>query len=290
MVLALHDLLDAPHHIIAQIIETKLVIGTIGDIGPVGTHTLGAVRPVLVDTIDGQQQKFKNRSYPLTIPARQVIVDSYHMHPLTRQAIEISRQGSHQRFTLTRSHFGNFTVVQHHTTDQLHIVVDHIPHDLSARSIPAVLPDSLITFDTHIRLTRPCRQFPVMLHCRHAYDRILGEAARRFLDHCEGLRQQFTEDNLQLLIALLFELIDGGENILFFGQIFCCDSLIVQLIDFFIDFGQMLCYTSAKIEGQAAEFVMAQGAITGSKLINFFDDGRIASHVSVLFAAKNFLE
>jgi hypothetical protein len=71
------------------------------------------------------------------------------VYALSAQRIEVSRQGRNKGFTFTCGHFGNFTVVQHHATDELNIVMHHVPNYLGARGLPAVFIDGFVAFDTH---------------------------------------------------------------------------------------------------------------------------------------------
>jgi hypothetical protein len=67
------------HHIITEVIESKFVIGAIGNIGIIGFSALFAVGLVFINTIYGEAQPFKNGSVPLTVAAGQVIIYSNNM-------------------------------------------------------------------------------------------------------------------------------------------------------------------------------------------------------------------
>ncbi len=65
MVLALHHFLWAEYHIIAKVIEAEFIIGAVGDITFIGAATLGGVRTMLVNAVNGEEKKLENRPYPL---------------------------------------------------------------------------------------------------------------------------------------------------------------------------------------------------------------------------------
>ncbi len=188
---ALHHFLGRTHHIIPQIIEAEFIIRTVGNIAMVSIAALLRVRAVFVNTIDGEQQELHNRANPFRIPPREVVVHRHYVYALSAQAIEVSRQRSHEGFTFTGCHFSNFTAVQHHTPDQLHIVVQHIPGDVAAGSHPFVLPDGFVAFYFEVIFLRISGKLPVVIGgCNGNFFTFL-EAARGFLHHGKRLRQDF---------------------------------------------------------------------------------------------------
>ena len=128
MVAALHQLFLLGHkRIISQVVETELVVRAVGDVGAVCLAPAFRVRLVLVDNIHREAVKLEHRPHPFRIALRQIRVNRDHMHPAVRQRVEIDRHDSHERFPLARLHLGNAPLVQHHSTQQLGIVRDHIP-------------------------------------------------------------------------------------------------------------------------------------------------------------------
>ncbi|MNY07548.1 hypothetical protein D3C86_1403570 [compost metagenome] len=119
--------------------------------------------------------EFKQRSVPFRVTTGKVIVHSYYMYTLSGQRVQVSRQGTHQSFTLTSGHLGNFTAVQHHTTYQLYIVMYHVPKHLYTCSFPAVCPQCFIALYGHIFLARSI--VPVKLCCRNFQALIFRETS-----------------------------------------------------------------------------------------------------------------
>ncbi|MPM57033.1 hypothetical protein SDC9_103851 [bioreactor metagenome] len=104
---------------------------------------------MFVDTIYGKPVEHINRPHPFRVTFRQVIVYRYHVNSPVRKGIKKYRQGCYQCFSFTRCHFGNFTLVQHYTSKQLHIVVHHVPGYFVTPGNPVILIDSLIAFDMY---------------------------------------------------------------------------------------------------------------------------------------------
>ena len=52
--LALHEVLGAGGHIVAQVVEAELIVRPEGDVSVVGRAALGRVGSVLVDAVDAE--------------------------------------------------------------------------------------------------------------------------------------------------------------------------------------------------------------------------------------------
>jgi hypothetical protein len=59
------------------------------------------------------------------------------MDTLAGQGVEISRQGSDQRFTFAGGHLGDFPLVQHHPAHKLNVEMNHVPFGFLAYYRPA---------------------------------------------------------------------------------------------------------------------------------------------------------
>ena len=111
-------------HVVAQVVETKLVVGAVGDIAGIGLLPLGGIHARL-NGADGQAQIHVDGGHPLHIATSQIIVHRDDMHAAAAQGIQISRQRGDQRFAFAGNHFGDRARVQHHAADQLHVVMAH---------------------------------------------------------------------------------------------------------------------------------------------------------------------
>jgi len=63
--------------------------------------------------------------FEIGIAGGEVVIYRYHMHAFAGERVQIYSQRGHQGFTLTGAHFGDFALVQHHPTDELHIKMAH---------------------------------------------------------------------------------------------------------------------------------------------------------------------
>ena len=112
------------------------------------------------------------------------------MDTLAGEGVEEHRESSHEGLTLTGGHLGDVVgdlaivgdAMEHHTTDELHVIVHHIPGDQVATCHPGVLVDSLIAIDGDKILTLTS-QLTVSLGGSHFDGFILLETASRLLDH-----------------------------------------------------------------------------------------------------------
>ena len=130
VVLALHELLWPCGHVVPQVVEAKLVVGAKRDVALVRLATRLAVGLVLVDAVDRQSMEFVKRTHPLRVASGEVVVDGDHVHAAAGQGVEEDRQRRHQRLAFPRLHFRHLASVKRHPTNQLNVVVDHVPRHL----------------------------------------------------------------------------------------------------------------------------------------------------------------
>ena len=125
LVPALHATRQVVLHVVAQVIESELVVRAVGQIRRIGRPALHVVQ-VMHDHADGQSQRLIQRAHPLRVAPRQVIVHRHDVHAAPGQRIQRRRQCRHERLPFARLHFGDFAVVQHHSADQLHVEMPHL--------------------------------------------------------------------------------------------------------------------------------------------------------------------
>ena len=111
-------------HVVAQVVETELVVRAVGDVAGVGLLPLLHLH-VRLDRADGQAQPHVQRRHPLHVAAGQVVVDRHDVDALAFQRVEIGGQRGHQRLAFAGHHFGDRAAVQHHAANQLHVVMPH---------------------------------------------------------------------------------------------------------------------------------------------------------------------
>ena len=242
IVLTLYQILRIDSHIITQIIETEFVVRTESNIGHISLPTLGRIGLMLIDTIDRKPMEHIKRSHPLRVTFSQVIVYRHHMHTTSAQSIQKHRKSSHQGLSFTGSHLCNFSLMQNSTTDQLHVIMHHIPGHFISSGKPGIEINGFVTFYLD-KIVGNC-QIPVELGRRHFNFSILFKTTGGFLHHSKGFRHQSGQNFFHLFVDLFFQLIYTIVNFLpFFDRRpflfhfpFECCNLILFFSDIFTYF------------------------------------------------------
>ena len=227
---ALYQVERRTGHVVTQVVETELVVGSEGNIGIVGIATGLGVGFVLVDAVDRQAVEHVERPHPLRVTFRQVVVDRHHMHAVARKGVKEYRQRSHQRLTFTGSHLGNFSLMQHHATNQLHVVVYHVPHHFVTTGHPVVHIDGFIALDVDEIVVHG--QATVKVVGRHLDGRIVAEPAGGLLHDGKNLGKRLVEYLFNLFQNLLFDFVN-----LFPGRF---AFVIVERLDMLFKLGHAL--------------------------------------------------
>ena len=122
--LSLYELLLVDHHVVTQVIETKFVVGDVGDVACILLAALIVLHIVQNDT-DGQTEESVDFAHPLSISVCQVIVDGNNVDTASGQCIQVSRKGGNEGFSFTGFHLSDTALMEDNTTDQLYAVVFH---------------------------------------------------------------------------------------------------------------------------------------------------------------------
>ena len=128
---ALHAIFYLELHVVAQVVEAELVVGSVSDVRGVSGPALAVVQ-VVNDHAHRQPQKLVDLAHPLGVALGQVVVHRHHVHAVPGQRIQIAGQRGHQRLAFAGLHLGDLALVQHHAADQLHVEVAHL-HRAPAR-------------------------------------------------------------------------------------------------------------------------------------------------------------
>ena len=147
--LALNKVFRADSHVVTQVVETEFIVGTERDVGKVCLTTGVGVRLMAVDAIYAQTVEHIKRAHPFGVTFGKVVVHGYYMHTVSGQRVQEYRKGSNESFTFTGCHFRNLTFVQNDTTEQLNVVMNHVPYRIIAAGIPVVLVDGLVAFNAY---------------------------------------------------------------------------------------------------------------------------------------------
>ena len=144
VVSALYEVERRGGHVITQVVEAEFVVRTKGDIAGISTTALLAIGFIAVDAVNGQSEEHVNRSVPLAVTLSQVVVDGDYVNAFVREGIEVNGQCGNERLTFTGSHLGYLTLVQYNTTDELNVVVNHVPCNLVSSGSPVVMVQGFV--------------------------------------------------------------------------------------------------------------------------------------------------
>ena len=104
---------------------------------------------MFVDAVDREPVKHIERSHPFRVTLCEVVIDRDHVDALSGKRIEEYRQGGHEGLAFSRRHFGDLALVEDDASNQLNVIMDHVPFDVVASGHPMVLPYGLVSFDAH---------------------------------------------------------------------------------------------------------------------------------------------
>ena len=125
-------LLARGHAVVAEIIESELGIGAVGDVARV--HLAADLGGLIVqDAADGQAEEPVNGAHPLGIACGKVIVDGDDMNAAAGDGVEKDGEGSDQGLAFAGAHFSDLAAVKGDATDQLYVEGNHVP----AKLVPA---------------------------------------------------------------------------------------------------------------------------------------------------------
>ena len=161
---------------------------------------------MLIDAVDTQPVEHVQRTHPLRVTLREVVVHRHHMYAITGKGVEEDGERSYQSLTFPGGHLSDLTLVEDRPPEELDVVVHHIPGDLITPSHPMVLVDRRIPFDTY----EVMRYAEVSVEVRSLDSdlRVLSQTASSALDDGEGLWMYFVEDHFELVEDILLELVD----------------------------------------------------------------------------------
>ena len=121
----LHTVLQVELHVVAQIVETELVVCTVGHVGGISFAALLIVK-LVNNHAHAESEEAIQFAHPLRVALGQIIIHRDHMHAATAQRIQINGKRGNQRFSFAGFHFGDFALVQNHAADQLNVKVAHV--------------------------------------------------------------------------------------------------------------------------------------------------------------------
>ena len=203
---ALYKVVGADGHVVTQIVEAELVVSSECYISLISLAALLRVWLVLVYTVDGQAMELVEGAHPLGVALCQIVVHRNHVHTSVCQCVKENRKRCHKCFSFAGCHFGNLAFMQSHTSNELHVVVNHIPGYRRAAGSPCIKPYSLVA--ANLDAVANGGNVAVHLRGRNLNLFALFEAAGRVFDYCEGARQQLVEHIGNLDVDSLFNFVN----------------------------------------------------------------------------------
>ena len=122
--LALHQLPGAHRHVVAEVVEAELVVGTVSHVAVVADAAFFGVQAVH-DKAHREAQELVDHAHLLRVTAGEVVVHRHHVHAMTAKAVQVNGQCGGKGLTFTGSHFGDGAFVEHEATNHLHVERHH---------------------------------------------------------------------------------------------------------------------------------------------------------------------
>ncbi len=243
---------------------------------------------VLVDAVDGEAVELEEHAHPLAVALGQVVVDGDDVDALAGQGVEVDGEGGHEGLTLAGSHLGNLAAVKHHTADELHVVVHHVPRDFVAAGHPVVLVEGAVALDGDGGVGGS--EVAVAVGGGDLDGLVLRETLGRLLDDGEGLGQDIIEDLLGLVVRLLLQLVDA-----FVEAFLLADGHVVLRLDALAHGGQLgllgldgQTYLILELQRLGTQLVVAQRRDGGVHRQAGIEERLHGLHVALALVAKQF--
>ena len=144
---ALHALVELHHHVVAQVVEAEFVVRAVGDVRRVGLAArdrpevdealvvgriarLEDVRRLVRDHPDADAEEVEDRSHPLRVASREVVVDGDDVDAAPGERVEDRGQRGDERLALAGPHLRDLALVEDGPADELDVEVTHVQRPL----------------------------------------------------------------------------------------------------------------------------------------------------------------
>ncbi len=126
---ALHTVVEAPRHVVAEVVEAELVVRAVGDVGPVGLPACGGLH-VRADHPHLEPEEPVDTTHPLGVPLGEVVVGGDDVDTPAGERVEVDRQHTGQGLALTGLHLRGLAEVECGTAHELDVEVPLAEHPL----------------------------------------------------------------------------------------------------------------------------------------------------------------
>ena len=118
---ALNQVGGLPRHVVAQVVESELVIRAVGDVRRVFLAPLVGILAG-EDAPRGKPEETVDASHELGLIGGEVVVDRDDVHAFARQRVEVRGERRHERFALAGLHLGDVAQVERRAAHDLDVV------------------------------------------------------------------------------------------------------------------------------------------------------------------------
>ena len=205
-------------HIVAQIVETELVVGTEGDICQICLTTCLAIGFMLVNAVYTETVEHVDGTHPLGVTLGKIVVDGNDVYAVACQGVEEDGKCGCKGLTLAGEHLGNLALMQYGAAKELYIEVYHCPYGFVTTGNPVVVIYCGIAVYIY-EVVLGC-QVAVELGCLYAHLLVLGEAACGALDNGKYFGTylvQFLLQYFQYILLQLVYLVEEWGTVLYLG-------------------------------------------------------------------------
>ena len=128
---ALDHRIEIELHVVAEIVETELVVRAVGDVAAIRFLPL-AIAVMVLDDADGEAEELVEAAHPFGVAAGEVIVHGDDVDAAAGECVQINGERRDERLALAGLHLGDLSAVQHHAAHQLNVEMAHVEHALAA--------------------------------------------------------------------------------------------------------------------------------------------------------------
>ena len=119
------------HAHVAQVVETELTVGAVGDVaGVLLAPNVG--RLLILQTADRDPEIAENRPHPAGVAQCKVVVDRDQLAVPAGQRVQVQRQRRHQGFAFAGGHLRDVAAMKRDSAHQLNVEGNHVPDHLLA--------------------------------------------------------------------------------------------------------------------------------------------------------------
>ncbi len=141
----------AERHVVSEVVKSEFVVGSVGDVARVGfpadagaevevarvsefvaarlidvaAAELVGLFALTLDDSDTEAEEVVNRTHPDGVASGEVVVDGNEVGTASGECVEDQRRSSNKGLSFTSLHFGDSTLVENETADELDVKVAH---------------------------------------------------------------------------------------------------------------------------------------------------------------------